>query len=245
MNLELEILRTYNLTNLEVGQLMLRHLSDLNTIEPSLKIDVPYNAYVSDLTAKMVHYQKGLLLAQKNAETEKILLADSLRDKSMSAIGATLKLYSMSEDPLEVEASRCLSILFGPFKKLNALNYEAQTLASEKLVDDLFSPAYSSYVSTLQMERYVSRMGETNNNFKTLFGGRMVSTSLTETFDMKLLRTELLKKYSDFAEYVLSMAKVTNSPLVITTLDLLNGARKYYNDQMAQPAPPKVVVPVV
>ena len=73
----------------------------------------------------------------------------------------------------------------------------------------------------------------------------MVTKALTETFDMKLLRTELLKKYSDFAEYVLSMAKVTNSPLFITTLNLFNAARKYYNDQMAQPAKPIVEANVV
>lgn len=245
MNLELEPLRTPNLTNVEVGQLVNQHFSDLATIDPNLMTDGPYNVYTNDLAAKATNYQKGLLQAQSNAETEVIVKADGVRDKSVRAIGAALKLYALSDIPEEVEASRRISILFGPFKKLDTLNYSTETLAIENFMSDLSGPAYSLYFNLLQLERYDTRLRNANENFKTLFGGRMVTTALAETFDMKLLRTELLKKYSDFAEYVLSMAKATNLPLFITTLDLLNGARKYYNDQMAQPTPPKVVVPVV
>ncbi|HAH24980.1 MAG TPA: hypothetical protein DCL77_14710 [Prolixibacteraceae bacterium] len=244
MSLELESLRLPYLTNVEVGQLMVRHFTDLNTIDPLLRIDVPYNAYITDMTAKMMNYQKGLLQAQKSAETELIALADAVRDKAVGAFGSALKLYTKSDDSDEVEACRCISILFGPFKKLNTLNYEAETLAIDKLVVDLQSPTYSGYVTTLQMERYVNRMNDANNEFRPLFGGRMVDSALTESFDMKVLRTELLRKYSDFVQYVLSMAKATNLPLFLTSLDMLNTARKYYNDQLAQPTKPKEEVPV-
>ena len=245
MNLELEILRTSYLTNVEVGQLINQHLSDLATIDPNLRTDEPYNSYITDMATKATNYQKGLLQAQKNAETEIIVKADGVRDKSARALGAALKLYALSDNADEVEASRRISILFSPFKKLDTLNYSSETLAIDNLVSDLLSPAYNSYVSILQVDRYIFRLQNANENFKPLFGSRMVTKALTETFDMKLLRTELLKKYSDFAEYVLSMAKVTNSPLFITTLNLLNAARKYYNDQMAQPAKPIVEAHVV
>jgi len=244
MSFELEPLRTSYLTHVEVGQLMNRLFADLGSIEPELRIDVPYNAYLTDLTALTTNFHKGLLQVQKNAETEKIVLSDRVRDKAVSALGAVLKLYALSNIPEEVEASRCLSLLFGPFKGLSSMNYEAETLAIDRLMADMTSPAYSDYTANLQLDSYISRISDANGNFKQLFTGRMVDTALAETYDMKLLRSELLKKYNDFVQYVLSMAKATNLPLFVTALDLLNNGRKYYNDLLAQPTPPVVEEPV-
>jgi hypothetical protein len=227
MKQELEPLRTPNLTLMEVGQLINRHLSDLDTIDAALKTDAPFNAYTSQLALQATQYQKGLAQVQKNEETEKVVLADAVRDKAVSALGAGLKLYALSDVPEEVEAS------------LANLNYEAETIAIDKLVGELLSPAYSSKISLLQMDRYVIRLQNANEAFKPLFSGRMVTTAMTETFDMKILRTDLLNKYSDFAGYVLSMAKATENPLFGTALNLLNTARKYYNDLLTRRVAPK------
>ena len=239
MKLKLEPLRTPGLTNMEVGQLIIRHLTDLNSIDPTLKTDAPLNAYINDLGLQSVEYQKGLAQVQMNEETQKIVLADANRDKANSAFGAGLKLYALSDIPEEVEASRSLGILFGTYKNLSALSYEAETLAIDKLVSELLSPAYSSKVNLLQMDRYVTRMQNANEAFKPLFSGRMVGTAMTETYDMKVLRTTMLNKYSDFAKYVLAMAKATDNPLFANALNLLNTARKYYDDMVAKRTTPK------
>ena len=239
MKLKLEPLRTPGLTNMEVGQLIIRHLTDLATINPALLTDVPFNAYINDLGLQSVEYQKGLAQVQMNEETQKIVLADATRDKSVSAFGAGLKLYALSDIPEEVEASRSLGILFGTYKNLSTLSYEAETLAIDKLVSELSSPAYSSKVSLLQMDRYVTRMRNANEAFKPLFSGRMVAAAMTETYDMKVLRTTMLNKYSDFAKYVLAMAKATDNPLFANALNLLNTARKYYDDMVAKRTAPK------
>jgi hypothetical protein len=240
MTLKLETLGTSNLTNLEVGQLINRHLSDLDTIDPALRTDAPFNSYIQDLAVKATNYQKGLAQVQKNEETEKIVVADADRDKSVKAFRAGLKLYDLSDIPEEVEASRSLSILLTPYKNLETLNYEAETLGIDKLVSELTGPTYSAKVSLLQMDRYVTRMQTANEAFKPLFSGRMVSTAMTETYDMKTLRSELLNKYSDFANYVLAMAKAdSNNQLFGTALNLLNTARKYYNDMLLKRTAPK------
>ncbi len=239
MKLKLEPLKTANLTNMEVGQLTFRHLSDLDTIDPALKTDAPFNAYTNGLGLQLGEYQKGLAQVQKNEETEKIVLADAARDKSVSAISAALKLHAMSDVPEEVEASRSLSILFGTYKNLTTLNYEAETLAIDKLTGELNSPAYSEKINMLHMSKYVARLSEANGAFKTLFSDRMVGNAMTESYDMKILRTALLNKYSDFANYVLAMAKATDNPLFANALNLLNTARKYYNDMVAKRTTPK------
>lgn len=236
----LEALKTPSLTNLEVGQSMNRHLSDLDTIEPALKTDAPFNAYTNDIGLQVGEYQKGLAQVQKNEETEKVVSADAIRDKAVSAFGIALKLNAQSDVPEEVEASRSLSILFGTYKNLATLNYEAETLGIDKLVSELLSTTYSSKVALLQMDRYVLRMQTANDTFKPLFSSRMVTTAMTETYDMKTLRAGLLNKYSDFAKYVLAMAKAnTNNQLFGTALNLLNTARKYYNDMVSKRIAPK------
>lgn len=239
MNLNLEPLRTPGLSHMEAGQLITRHLSDLATIEPPLLTDAPFNAYTNALGSQLEVYVQGLAQIQKNEETEKIVLADAVRDKAVYAFGTAIKLHSFSDVPEEVEASRSLSILFANYKSLATLNYEAETLAIDKLTGELNSPAYSEKVTLLQMSKYVTRLNVANTAFKTLFSGRMVGDAMTETYDMKVLRKDMLNKYSDFAEYVLSMAKASDYPLFAMALNLLNTARKYYSDLLARRATPK------
>ncbi|MFA5329907.1 MAG: DUF6261 family protein [Prolixibacteraceae bacterium] len=234
MALKLEPLRLAGLSNMEAGQLIIRHLSDLATIDPTLLTDAPFNTYLQTLADQSGLFEKGLAQVRKNEETQKIELADADRDKADAAFGRALKLYSMSDDPAEVEASRALSILLNSFKNLPALSYEAQTIATDKLVSDLEGEHYSPKVSLLQMDRYVTRLKNTNDNFKPIFGGRMVTTATTESYDLKVIRSEMGIKYSEFAAYVLSMAKALETPLFVQALGLLNTARKYYADLLAR-----------
>lgn len=231
---KLEPIRTSNLTNMEAGQFIRRILDDLATIDQALLIDVPYNDYLSEISPKSVLYQKALGQVRKSEETEKISLADKNRDKAVDAFGKALKLYAVSDDPEETEASRGLSIVFNHFKDLAKLNYEAETMAIDKLTSELESPAHTAKISLLNMGRYVTRLKTTNEAFKTLFSNRMVTEASTESYDMKTIRADLLQKYADFANYVLAMAKALNSPLFLTALNLMNAARKYYSDMLAR-----------
>ncbi len=234
MMLKLEPVRTSDLTNMEAGQLIRRTLDDLATIDQALMIDVPLNAYVQEITLQKGSYEKALAQIRKSEETEKIGLADKNRDKAVDAFGKALKLYGVSDDEAEVEASRGLSIVFTSFKGLADLNYEAETMAIDKLVTELESPTHAAKIGLLNMGRYVARLKTTNEAFKTLFANRLVTEASTETYDMKVIRAELLKKYADMANYLLAMAKALKSPLFLNALNLLNASRKYYSDLLAR-----------
>ena len=234
MNLKLEPLKTSHLTNMEAGQLIKRHLSDFATIDPALPSDSPFNAYIQYLTTQSALYQKGLAQVQASEETAKIALADQNRDIAVNAFSRGLKLYDLSDDPQEVEASRSLGLLFEKFKNLPGLNYEAESNGIDKLVEELQKPAYQAKVNLLQMNRYVTRLQTTNENFKVLFGNRITAEAMTETYNLKVIRKEMFAKYSDFANYLLSMAKALNTPLFTASLNLLNTARKYYADILAR-----------
>ena len=234
MKLKLEPLRLAGLSNMEAGQLIKRHLSDFSALNPEWLTDAPFNAYVQALTTHSALFEKGLAQIRKNEETQKVEMADADRDKSVIAFGRGLKLYAVSDDPIEVEASRVLGILFDNFKNLPALSYEAETIAIDKLVSELEKGNYMANINLLQMSRYVVRMKNANDNFKTLFGGRITTVAVTESYDMKTIRMDTLKKYGEFATYVLAMAKALETPLFVQSLNLLNTARKYYADLLAR-----------
>jgi hypothetical protein len=233
MKMILEPLRTTRLTNLGFGQLIRRHLSDLSTVDPTLLTDEHYNNYVLKLNGQADIYDNALAEVQENLETQKIMLADEDRDKALSAFGRSVKLFALSDMPSEAEASRGLGILLDNFQNLAAKNYEEETLGIDKLVSDLNGSPYVEKVNLLNLSRYVDRMTQTNNIFKILFGGRMVTTANTLSYDMKLVRAESTELYNDFAEYVLAMAKISDNTLFTDALNLLNTARKYYADQLA------------
>ncbi len=150
MKQSLEPLRVSMLTNMEGGQLMKRHLNDLRSIDPALLTDAPFTTYVQDLTGYAEKYEKALAQVRKNEETEKIMLADNVRDRALDAFGKALKLYAVSDDEAEVEASRGLRILLDTYKNLASTNYEAETIGIDKLVSELARPNYNSKISLLK-----------------------------------------------------------------------------------------------
>ena len=233
MNNSLQPLKTSSLTNMEFGQLMKRHLIDLSSIDQMLLNDQPYNAYLQQLNEKLEIYEKGLARVLENEETELISLADKGRDRAVVAFSKVLKLFAVSENADEVEASRKLGILFHTFKNLPYMNYEAESIGIDKLVSHLESANYSDLIKLLDIGRFVTRMKGSNQNFKALFEGRILSDSKSEYYNMKAVRTALMHIYKDFTDYILAMCKALNTPLFITSLSLINTARKYYADMLA------------
>ena len=234
MDLKLESLTFASLTNLEAGQLITRHLNDLATIDETLLTDAPYNAYVQQLGAKLEVLTQSINQIRKSEETEKIVEADAARDKAVAAFGMALKLHASAIDEEEVESARSLGILYGAYKNVTKLNYEAESLAIEKLVNELNTEAYIGKINGLHMQKYVDRMATTNANFKSIFSQRMVNNATTEVYDAKLIRKEILVIYNDFCSYVLALAKALNTPLFVNALNLLNAGRKYYADLLAR-----------
>ena len=234
MNYELEDLTSSRLPVMEVGQLTIRCITDLGTIDESLKTDVPYNNYTEKLSVKAELYFAALAQVRKREETELIFNADIRRDKTISSFGMAIRLHLAAADPEEAEVARGLNILFSTYKNIAKLTYEAESLAIDKFVAELNKPVYSEKIAILHMQKYVNNMAEANEAFKNLFSQRLQGVASTEVFDMKSIRAEMLAVYNDFCEYVLAMAKATELPLFVNSLSLINTARKYYADLMAR-----------
>ena len=228
MNNNLEPLKSSFLTNMEFGSLMEQHLSDLATIDQTLFTDKPYNVYLRKIADGTDYYKKGLVQVRKNDETEKISRADKVRNKAIVAFSLTLKLYLLSDDPAEVDAGKSLQNLYKTFKNPAKLNFGAKSFAIVKLVSELENEKYAEKVTFLNIGRYVTRMKMANQQFDTLFSGRMETEAITETYNMRTMRSELLAVYNEFTAYILAMSNALKTPLFITSLAFLNTTRNYF-----------------
>lgn len=244
MDKKLEPLRISDLTNLEVGQLMNRHLAEIGKLSPSQKAagdgvqftDGPLNAYLGRLTSAQSVYKLALVQVQKNDETEKIELADKGRDKAVSAFNSAIKTSLLSEITKEVDAAKSLNTLLKSFKKLRHLNFEAESIAIDQLVDELKKENYLPKVELLNLGQFVIRMKAANDSFKTLYESRTEGEVLTVSYNAKSLRKALMKEYKYFADYVVSMARAHDSDEFNSILLWLNNTRKEYADLLARRA---------
>lgn len=234
MKYQLEPLRLAGLSNLEAGQLVKRNLSDIDSLDPALITNEPLKNYLTRLKASEATYEKALLQVQVNEESAKIAAADGSRDKSVSVIVSAISLHSKSDDAAEVEAAHSLSILMNTYKGITEEKYEAESLGLDKMVEALESDAYKAKVELLGMGRYVTRVKETNEAFKALFGNRLVVEAATVSYNAKQLRKELYSLYNETTQYIVSMANALDTPEFVKVLELINEARSYYANQLAR-----------
>ena len=244
MEKELEPLSISDLTNLEVGQLLNRHLAEIGKLSPPQKAagdgaqftDGPLNAYLGRLTSAQTAFKLALVKVQKNDETVKVELADKGRDKAVSAFNRAIKTSLLSENTKEVDAAQSLSTLLKSFKKLQHLNFEAESIAIDQMVVELRKENYQPKVELLNLGQFVTRMKAANDSFKTLYEGRTEGVVLTVSYNAKSLRKALMKEYKYFAGYVVSMARAHDTAEFNSILLWLNNTRKEYADLLARRA---------
>ena len=249
MNKSLEPLSIAKLTYSEFGQLANRLMTDAATIDIALTKDAGYTAYLALVAAEATKYDAGLQQEKENDFTVKVTKADVVRDGAYSALKKAIGLGGESDVVDEVEAARVLTILLTAHGNLQRANYETESIDIDSLLTDLGQTKYKAHVTTLGIGKYVIRLKNGNDSFKTLFSTRIQGVSTATVYDMKAMRKTLTQNYNDTVHYVLTMAKSPVTPNVAyfdAALSLINTERKYYQDNYAHPVskPPVVVPPV-
>ena len=114
-------------------------------------------------------------------------------------------------------------------------SYEAESNGIDNLIADFTSPAYAPHIATLNMGAFVDSITPTNDNFKILFSKRSTDVSCTEVFNMKMIRKAASANYTNYTQYVLSLARVnTSDDYYKNILNIVNQTRKYYSDLLAK-----------
>ena len=106
---ELQSLNVARLTNLEFGQhvkSVKKGITALNTAT-----DTGFTTYLTQLETNIGNYDKAMVQVQKSDETEKIAIADQVRDTAFSAMSRYVKVFELSENEAEVLAYKSIDTL--------------------------------------------------------------------------------------------------------------------------------------
>ena len=148
---------------------------------------------------------------QGSSITNEVAEADVLRDRAITAFRKALKLGGLSLNEQEVEAAHHIMVCLKEYKGIERLNYEAETLAIDKLVSELESTSYAPQVVILNLQGYVNCIKESALRFKALSHERFTEQAQKEVFDARKLRRQLLNEYKDMCLYVAVTASTTSS----------------------------------
>jgi hypothetical protein len=243
-------LHTVSLTRLsmlEFGQhvkSVVNGISDLGKGN-TLIVDTNLKNYLAKSRLEIVEYDKGMLQIKKSDETAKIVAADALRDKAITALLRYLNVFELSEIETETLAHASLDTLVKKYNGIQRWNFEEESNGIDNLIEDLNSNKYLEHVNLLKMSDYVTRVTNRNNEFKTIFASRTQEVAIKEVFDVKKLRATMKSTYSDMVDYVVSMSKIQDNEEFNQSLNVINTVRKYYADLLAKRKPATATAPEV
>ncbi|MBK0368744.1 DUF6261 family protein [Flavobacterium agrisoli] len=231
---KLERLNLARLSNLEFGQLLKSTCDELANSAGLNITDEVFVNYINMLAAKSADYDKSQLQITKSDATAKIVEADKQRDNAITALLRILNVFELSDNTAELEAYTSLFNLFTNYKGIQNWNFVEETNGIDNLLIELETQKYSEHLTTLTMTSFVERIKIANDQFKLLFSERTQEKANKEVYDVKLLRQEITKVYTDLSNYVLSLSKALDSEQYNRSLNLLNTTRKYYSDMLAR-----------
>lgn len=216
---------------LEFGQFMKSSISSTQALAPIA--DANTTAFLTALIAQSNEYDLAMMNIAKSAETIKIENADKARDQSVTVFERQLSVFEYSEVPAELDAFASIMVVMNVYKNMQNMNYEQESNAIDNFVTELSNATYAPHVFTLGMDALVARISTKNTEFKTLFEGRTLELAAKPSYDVKSMRNDLRVTYQDFANYILSMAKLPGATQAVDILNVLNTVRKYYHDLLA------------
>jgi hypothetical protein len=235
---KLHKLRLTALHNLEAGQLVKSNITNLATAGINLSTDPIVQNYVTQMTADSTQMDLVLLQVRAQHETQELETLDIKRDTSVRVLRMQLNIYKNSDNPAEVTAYNVLKLPFNTYKDIEKLNYEAENNAIDNFITELAKPQYAAAIATLNLSGLITRMGNDNNSFKTLFSTRSITAAGTTNYDSKAIRKNMITNYEAFATYILSLTNATagmpNNSYYNSIFDIIDTIRKYYSDLLAR-----------
>ncbi|WP_428224337.1 DUF6261 family protein [Flavobacterium sp.] len=225
---------TTRLQNLEVGQFIIRFLTDFENQNLDVATDTDFKRLFDTLKEQSPIYDAALNQKRAKTESELLLKLDNSRDKAIRSLRRAHSVFEYTDDTTEQDAYATLKIVLKAYKDIQEENYEAESLGIDNLIVELRHAKNSSAIQLLGLERHINKLEETNNAFKNTFNQRSTNTISAEVFNTKLLRKNILETYRNLSEYVLVMAKNRNNPFYTDTLTVVNNGRKYFADLLAR-----------
>lgn len=228
MNNRLIKLNVRRLHNMEVPKLVSRFIVDYETSKTKAT-DEDFRRLLNRLKGKLDHFLtlERPIYYQKDKST--LREADTIRDNDVKALSASIKAFHSSRRNDEMAAYGALDILLKSYRAITKRNYEEESFAIEDLLGKLKKEPYRSHVTTLDVNKWVTNLTESQRQFESVFSSTTTKkANATKTTAINQARLELFEEYQRLCEYVESMVWVKGSDTYKKILALINKGRQFY-----------------
>jgi len=226
----LENVTLVRLTHPEFSQCVNRQTTEIEALGAEVLTDPTMNQLLAGLKSTTVVFDQAILQLQKSTLTDELAILDAIRDRALKSYEHALKEFKYSENPEEVKAYRKLSILSAAYKRIDKLNYEAESREMNKFLEELESDQFNAELNLLNLGNKKSRIQLSNTNFNVLFDSRSHEISIKEAYNAIVIRKSLMKEYNHFAGYILALANGLDKEPFNSSLKIMNTTRSYFDD---------------
>lgn len=175
-----------------------------------------------------------LRVDQGSIITEKLTLADNLRDTTWRALYGRTKATLLSPIAKEVEAAKRVKRVFDLYGNIAKLSYNEQTAAATNLDSDLETEEMAAHIATMGMTKWAQAHQTQNEAFNTLLNERDTELANKKSGNVREVRLELDPVYELIINRVEAMITLNMaSPELETFVKELNQKIKYYNTTLA------------
>lgn len=232
--MELYPLSLSQLHFVESGEFIVRFLTDFEKQGHDITQDLEIKYFYDTLKAKSPQFNKSLLPIKAKAESQELAALDIARDRKISTLTRAYNVFEHTDSTAEQQAYWYLAPLFTTYSNVARMNFEAQSLAVDNMVEDLNSARYKTHADALLLGQHVARVFEANEAFKAKFNDRSARSIEEEDLNAKQLRNEIFEVYNEAADYVQVMAKRKKTAYYQDILRTLNDGREYYANILAR-----------
>jgi Family of unknown function (DUF6261) len=220
---------------LEAGQFIIRTTTDITNLGLTLAQDADIAQLHASLMSQSPTFELAIMQVRSQAETSELAALDSIRDKKFTTLKRAFSVFENTDDSTEKTAYNLVKLLLNNYKDIDVLNYEAESLAIDRLILDLNNATYATAVQTLSLQNHISNLETANNNFKTKFSARSSNTINTVVYDSKLLRKNIFETYKELADFAVVMAKRRPADAYYSSvLTAINAGREYFANIIAR-----------
>lgn len=158
------------------------------------------------LTEELSTFAEGLADLKDNQTAKAIEEADKLRDQQLQLLADTIKLGRYGLTSEEKEAYKLLNPLFKDLKKVKQSNYEEESAAILKLLDQLKKAELQAPIKTLNVTKPIQNVTKSQEAFDLLLAKRQSTRTSKVVYDNKAARKALQETYTKLSDYLYVMA---------------------------------------
>lgn len=218
------------LHNVELYQLMSRFLDDFFKSNLDLEKDGDFKRLIESLKTQLPIFNAASNQLRANNDSSKIRNADNERGSAFKSLKNALRAYQSTKEENEKEAYDAINLVLSEYKGLESSSYEVQTNRIVNLVERLKSDTYKKHIKELSIEKFVTRLENSNTHFDELFAKRSFEGSQKQNYDTKIIRKSILEDYRKLVNYVYAIAEVREDNFYKDTLVIINNSRRYFAD---------------